>query len=251
MIVVKNRQAISKMKEAGKRLSEAIAETINFIQPGHSTSQIDSFIEKKLVSLKMDPRCKSYMGYRHVSCISVNDVVVHGVPSQLVLQENDLVKVDVCASYQGYCADMARPKYLGLLPNERIIKMLANAEAALKSGISMATKGKRIGDISSAIQQTVEMEGYGILRDFAGHGIGKKMHEAPEILNYGKANTGAYIQPGMTFAIEPMITMGKEEVYIDSDGWTVRTKDGSLSAHIEDTVLVTESEPEVLTNSSI
>ena len=251
MIIIKNRQAISKMKDAGKRLSEVIAEAINIVAPGVTTLEVDSFIEKKLVSLKLDTRCKGYMGYKHVSCISVNDVVVHGVPSSQIITDQDLVKIDVCASYEGYCADMARPKYLGLSSNERIIEMMDAAKSALAIGTAAAVKGNRIGDISHAIQSVIEAKQFGILRDFAGHGIGKKMHEEPEILNYGKPGTGFLIQQGMTFAIEPMITLGSEEVFIDSDKWTVRTKDKSFSTHIEDTVLVTDHGPEVLTNSSI
>lgn len=251
MIVIKNSLALSKMRDAGKKLSEVIAETINIIKPGLTTLEIDSFIHKKLKENKLDSRCKGYMGYKHVSCISVNDVVVHGVPSKLIIKENDLIKVDVCASYKGYCADMARATYLGLSSNQRIIDMMDTAKKSLEAGIFKAVKGNKIGDISFAIQDIIEKQGYGILRDFAGHGIGKKMHESPEILNYGKPGTGNIIRPGMTFAIEPMITMGNEEVYIDNDGWTVKTKDKSLSMHIEDTVLVTENEPEVLTNSFI
>lgn len=251
MIIIKNNQAINKMREAGKRLSEVLAESVAFTKPGLTTLEIDFFIEKKIIALKLEPRCKGYMGYKHASCISVNDIVVHGIPSSLILKDNDLVKIDVCASYNNYCADMARPKYLGLSINKRILEMLDTAKIALSMGTAAAIKGNRIGDISYAIQKVIDANKFGILRDFAGHGIGKKMHEDPEVLNYGKSCTGEYIQPGMTFAIEPMITMGDEEVYIDTDGWTVRTKDKSYSTHIEDTVLVTDNGPEVLTNSLI
>ena len=190
-----------------------------------------------------------YRGYKHVSCISVNDVVVHGVPAaSVILKDGDLVKVDICASHDGYCADMARAFFIGK-PKPEAEKLVAVAESALKKGIEKARAGNRLGDISAAIQAEVEKNGFGVVRDFARHGIGKQMHEDPEILNYGKAGQGPLLQPGMTFALEPMITQGNYKVYVADDGWTVKTSDKSLAAHVEDTIAITHDEPKVLTRS--
>lgn len=190
------------------------------------------------------------MGYRHVSCISVNDVVVHGVPhADCILQLGDLVKIDVCASWNGYCADMARSFFVGQ-SSEQAQKLVDVAYQALKKGIDQARVGNRLSDISSAIQQEVEKHGFGVVRDFAGHGIGKNMHEAPEIVNYGKPGKGPVLKEGMTFAIEPMITAGKYNVYVANDGWTVKTVDRSLAAHVEDTIAITNAGPVILTSSS-
>jgi len=190
------------------------------------------------------------MGYQHVSCISLNDEVVHGVPSTgKKLMDGDLVKIDICVSYNGYCADMARMFFIGK-PDEKVLHFMNTARRALDKGIAQAKSGNRLSDISAAIQKEVESQGFGVIRDFAGHGIGKKMHEEPEILNYGTAGRGPTLQAGMTLAIEPMITMGNYNVRVGKDKWTVKTVDKSLAAHVEDTIVVTDSEPIVLTRLS-
>ncbi len=189
------------------------------------------------------------MGYAHVSCISVNEVVVHGIPSKcIILKSGDLVKVDVCASWSGYCADMARSYFIGT-PDKKALQLVEVAKRALDKGIAQAKPGNRIGDISAAIQKEVEKHGFGVVRDFAGHGIGKQMHEDPEILNVGKAGAGPVIQVGMAFAIEPMITLGDYRVFVEKDNWTVKTRDNSLAAHVEDTVVVTLNGPKVITRA--
>ena len=184
-----------------------------------------------------------------MSCISVNQVVVHGIPSSLVvLQKGDLVKVDVCAAWKGYCADMARAYLVEVTePTAEMKRFVETAKLALQAGIDQAVEGNRLFDISYAIQQVTEQQGYGIVRDFAGHGIGKKMHEEPDVPNFGKKGTGMILRAGMTFAIEPMITMGHYDVFVMKDGWTVQTKDQSLAMHVEDTILITQNGPEVLT----
>jgi len=190
-----------------------------------------------------------YKGYRHATCISVNDEVVHGIPhSEKVLLDGDIVKIDICASLDGYCADMARSYVVGV-PHASVRDFVQVAQTALDAGIARAIVGGRLSDISAAIQQTVERAGYGVVRDFAGHGIGKVMHEEPEILNYGAPGRGPLLRAGMTLAIEPMITMGDWRVFVAEDGWTVKTKDGSLAAHIEDTIVITELGPEILTRA--
>ncbi len=247
-MVIKSKQALEKMRTAGKLLAD-IFENINpIIRPGVSTAAIDAWIEEELQKRQLVSQSKGYKGYRHVSCISVNDVVVHGIPSaQIILQKGDLVKVDVCAAWQLYCADMARSYVVGCEQNEHENHLIVIAQQALDNGIAQAVAGKRLYDISAAIQKHVEHYKYGVVRDFAGHGIGRRMHEEPDVPNFGTAGTGMRLQVGMTFAIEPMITQGSYEVYVDRDGWTVRTKDKSLAAHVEDTVLVGEHGPEILT----
>lgn len=250
MIIIKNKDSIRKMSQAGKLLVEIFEEIKPMIAPGISTLELNNTIERLIKEKGMVSRTKGYMGYRHGSCISLNDEVVHGVPSEhKKLQEGDLVKVDVCASWKDYCADMARSFVVGKT-SEEVQRFISNAQRALNKGIEQARPGNRLGDISAAIQAEIEREGFGVVRDFAGHGIGKRMHEEPELLNYGNAGQGPVLRPGMTFAIEPMTTMGNYEVFVTDDGWTVKTIDKSLAAHVEDTVLVTENGPKVLTRAA-
>ncbi len=249
MISIKNKAAFRKMEEAGRLLNSIFEELSELMKPGNSASQVNSFIESRIKDLGLISKMKGYMGYKYVSCISVNDVVVHGIPSiQSIFKDGDLVKVDVCVSYDGYCADMARPFFVGT-PSAQARKLVEIACKSLQVGIEKAVAGNRISDISAAIQQEVEKHGFGVVRDFAGHGIGKSMHEDPEVLNYGKPGKGPLLQVGMALAIEPMITAGHYNVFIEEDGWTVRTSDKSLAAHVEDTVLITESGPKVVTRS--
>lgn len=248
MIVIKNKAAIQKMAEAGKLLHEIFENVSSVIKPGVSTLFIDSWIEKQMIMRSLAPKCKGYHGYKHASCISVNDEVVHGVPSEKkILSAGDLVKVDVVASWQGYCADMARSYFVGEVASDKAKKMVEVAHLALNKGIEMARPGNHLSDISAAIQGEVEKYGFGVVRDFAGHGIGKQMHEDPEILNYGQAGQGPVLRAGMAFALEPMITMGKYDVYVTDDGWTVKTVDKSLAAHVEDTVIITDNQPLIIT----
>lgn len=247
-MVVKTAQALEKMRNAGKLLADIFENIPSQIKVGVSTASLDAWIEKELAKRQLVSQTKGYKGYRHVSCISVNTVVVHGVPSKtVILQTGDLVKIDICAAWQGYCADMARCFFVDNKADEKAQHLVSVAYQALDKGIAQAIENNRLFDISSAIQQHVEKFGYGVVRDFAGHGIGQKMHENPDVPNYGTAGTGMRLKAGMTFAIEPMVTQGSYEIYIDADGWTVKTKDGSLAAHVEDTVLVGEHGPEILT----
>lgn len=247
MISIKNKVALRKMETAGQFLAEICEEVKPLLVVGFTTLQIDDFIAKQIVKKGLVSSTKGYMGYRHHSCISLNDEVVHGVPSKdKVLASGDLVKVDVCASWQGYCADMARCYFVEKEESDAK-KLVEAAQKSLDAGIARMQVGGRLGDISAAIQSVVEAKGFGVVRDFAGHGIGKRMHEEPEILNYGKAGSGPLLQVGMAFALEPMITAGNYQVYITQDGWTVKTKDKSLAAHVEDTVVLTDNGPKVLT----
>ena len=251
MIHIKNKAALKKMEEAGRLLSSIFDELPSRMKPGVSAAEINSFIETRIKDLKLTSKMKGYAGYKYVSCISTNNEVVHGIPlPSRIFKNGDLVKVDVCISYNGYCADMARPFFIGTVSLE-VKKLVEIAFKSLQAGIDQAVPGNRLSDISAAIQAEAEKYGYGVVRDFAGHGIGKQMHEDPEVLNYGKPGKGPVLQVGMAFAIEPMITTGHYDVHIDKDGWTVLTVDNSLAAHVEDTVLITESGPKVVTRGSI
>ncbi|HLW72903.1 MAG TPA: type I methionyl aminopeptidase [Candidatus Babeliales bacterium] len=251
MIHIKNKLSIQKMAQAGFLLSDILVSVEQLIKPGISTAEIDAWIESQLHAKGLVSSVKGYMGYRHVSCISVNDTVVHGVPrADCVLQQGDLVKVDVCASWNGYCADMARSFFVGQPSSANAQKLVDVAHQALKKGIDQAQVGNKLSDISAAIQEEVEKHGFSVVRDFAGHGIGKNMHEAPEIVNYGKPGRGPILREGMTFAIEPMITAGKYHVYVADDGWTVKTVDHSLAAHVEDTIAITNAGPIILTGKN-
>lgn len=249
MITIKDSAAIVIMQQAGTLLAQVFDIIEPLIQPGATSLMIDQVIERELAHRDMQGPAKGYHGYTHVSCISCNDEVVHAIPSaDRVFASGDLVKVDVVARLQGYCVDMTRSFVVGTAKGG--VKQLINAaQQALDAGIAQAVVGNRLGDISSAIGRVVLAHKFGIVRDFAGHGIGKQMHEAPEIANHGRPGTGPLLKEGMTFAIEPMITAGGCQVYVAHDGWTVKTKDNSLAAHVEDTVLITQQGPCVLTRS--
>ena len=245
---VKNKQLLSRMRTAGKLLAEIFETFKTFIQPGLSTEAIDAFIAQELDKRNLVSCTKGYKGYKHVCCISINDAVVHGVPSaQCFVKEGDIVKVDICASWNKGCADMARAYYIGENCPHDIATLLSVGQKALDAGISKWVAGNRLYDISYAIQQEIEKAGYGIVQEFAGHGIGKNMHEEPDVPNYGTPGQGMLLREGMTFALEPMLMVGDSALYIDKDKWTARTQDGSLTMHVEDTVLVTSGKPEILT----
>ncbi len=247
MITIKNKAAIAKMEEAGRFLSQIFSLAPAIVRPGMSTLDIDVWMEEKQREYGLTSKMKGYKGYKHVSCISVNDVVVHGIPSKMViLQQGDLIKVDVCVAWKEYCADMARAFFVGQ-GTEQQEKFVAVAYEALDAGIAQAYAGNHLSDISAAIQNKVEKAGFGVVRDFAGHGIGKRMHEEPEILNFGKPGKGPVLRAGMALALEPMITMGSHKIKIMSDGWTAKTADGSLAAHVEDTIVITDTEPKIIT----
>ncbi|HBS47926.1 TPA: type I methionyl aminopeptidase [Candidatus Dependentiae bacterium] len=248
MIVIKNKQAIDKMRTAGKLLAEIMEKVKIIIEPGIDSFEIDFFIEKNMHEVGLKPVCKGYAGYKHATCISINDVVIHGVPSKnIILKTGDLIKIDVVGAYKNYCADLTRSYFVGNV-SESVKKIVEISQKALDSGILEVQIGKKVSDISKTIEKIVKDEGFEIVRNFAGHGIGKNIHELPEIPNfYQKGNSDTVLRPGMTFAIEPMITEKGYEIFIESDGWTVKTLDGGLAGHVEDTILVTESGPEILT----
>lgn len=235
------------MREAGRVCGQILRDLKDIIRPGLSTLEIDRFVEKTVRENGMIASEKGYCGYPASVCVSINDEVVHGIPSKKRhLREGDIVSCDLVVEYKGYMADAARTYPVGEVSPEAM-HLIETAERAFWNGIAYAKSGNRLQDISHAIQETVEGEGYGVIRDFVGHGIGSEMHEDPQIPNVGKAGKGPRLQPGMTLAIEPMITQGDWEVDILEDDWTAVTVDGGLAAHYENTVVITDGEPELLT----
>lgn len=248
MIVIKDKKAQTLMKQAGKLLCEVFQELALEIKAGNTTLDLEKFIAQQLERRNLVSQSLGYRGYKYVSCISINDEVVHGLPSsQRILASGDLVKVDVCAALNGYCADATRCFFVDEAPSVEAQHLVNVTQESLDAGIAAAINGSRLGDVSSAIQQVVERNGFSVVRNFAGHGIGKRMHEDPEILNYGVSGTGPLLKSGMALALEPMVNVGGYEVYVAADGWTAKTADGSLSAHIEDTVLISDDGPYITT----
>ncbi len=248
MIYIKDLEAVSKMSKAGFELASIFEDLVNYVVPGVSTGEIDLFVANQLKKRNLVSMTKGFMGYRHVTCVSLNDEVVHGVPSlERIITQGDLVKIDIVASWQGYAADMARAFCMPGLQDSRVFAMVETAQRALDAGIYIARDGVRLSNISAAIQGVVEEGGYGVVRDFAGHGIGKRMHEDPEVLNYGKPGKGPVLRKGMALAIEPMITLGHYDVFVEKDGWTAKTVDQSWAMHVEDTIVITDGEPLITT----
>ena len=247
MIVIKSKREIDLMREPCKVTAELLAELEEFIEPGVTTADISDFAEKRITSHGMTPTFKGYGGFPGAVCVSVNDEVIHGIPSaSRKLKEGDIVSIDVGATYKGYNSDAARTYPVGKISDEDR-NLIEVTKASFFEGIKYAMEGYRIHDIGHAVQKYVEAEGMGIVRDYTGHGTGSKLHEDPLIPNYGKPGTGARIAQNMTLAVEPMITLGTHEVRTLANNWTVVTLDGKNAAHYENTILVTEGEPEILT----
>ena len=247
MIIIKSKQEIGLMREAGKVTGHILNELREMIKPGISTMDIDRFVEKTVKEYGMRAAEKGYCGYPASVCTSVNEEVVHGIPSRKrILREGDIVSVDLVVEHRGYMADAARTYAVGEISPEAN-HLIETAEEAFWKGMEFARVGFRLSDISHAVQTAVEGEGFGVIRDFVGHGIGSSMHEDPQIPNYGKPGKGPRLQAGMTLAIEPMICQGSYEVDVLLDDWTAVTVDGGLAAHYENTVVITDGEPELLT----
>lgn len=245
-MIVKTEADRAGMREAGKVVKAALDAAEKVVREGVTTLEIDAVVEETIRSLGAIPSTKGFEGYPNSSCISVNDVVVHGIPSLQVVKSGDIVSVDITALLNGYQSDAARTFLVGDV-SEADRKLVTAAQAAFFVGIEYAKSGNRIGDVSSAIQLYSELNGYGVVRALTGHGIGHKMHEPPEVPNFGKKHSGPPLKVGLCLAIEPMITAGDWRVRIDRDGWTVRTYDGKKAAHYENTVMITDGEPEILT----
>ena len=246
MIVIKNDREMDQMRQACKITAAARALAGEMVRPGVSTRQIDKAVHDYIVAQGAKPSFLNYNGFPASTCISVNSVVIHGIPGGYVLKEGDIVSVDVGAYYKGFHGDCAATFACGAISTEAQ-KLIDVTEQSFFEGIRFATPGHRVSDISHAIQKHVESNGFSVVRSFVGHGVGAKLHEEPEVPNYGEPGRGPRLLPGMTLAIEPMVNTGTHEVRILKDGWTVMTCDGKLSAHYENTVCITDGEPEILT----
>ncbi|MDI3481405.1 MAG: methionyl aminopeptidase [Tepidanaerobacteraceae bacterium] len=246
MIILKSRREIDIMKKAGKIVAMTLEKLEKAIRPGITTGELDRIAEEFIKSLGAYPTFKGYRGFPAAICTSINEEVVHGIPGLRVLKDGDIISIDVGASFEGYNGDAARTFIVGEA-DKKAVDLIEATKQSFFNGLAFAKPGYRLSDISHAIQTYVEERGYSVVRDYVGHGIGRKMHEDPQIPNFGPPHRGPRLKAGMTLAIEPMVNAGGYEVYTLDNRWTVVTKDGSLSAHYENTVLVTESEPEILT----
>lgn len=247
MIVLKTGRELTIMREACRISAGALQLVGKAIEPGITTAELDKIAENYIRSKGAVPNFKNYQGYPATACISVNNEVIHGIPSKKrVIKQGDIVSVDLGALFNGYHGDNAATFACGDVSEEAKRLMDATRES-LYEGIKAAVAGGRIGDIGHAVQSYIEARGYSVVRKFVGHGIGTKLHEAPEVPNFGAPSRGIRLMPGMTLAIEPMVNAGGSEVEIMPDGWTVLTKDGSLSAHFEHTVAITSSGPQIMT----
>jgi methionyl aminopeptidase len=247
MIVQKSYQELQMMRKAGRIAAQAMRAVRMAIKAGVTTEELNNVAESFILEKGGRPAFKGYRGFPASICISVNDEVVHGIPGKRVLREGDIVGIDLGVEYEGYYGDIAATFPVGKVDAEakRLIEV---TKEALEVGISQCRVGNHLFDISAAIQEVVEKNGFSVVRQFVGHGIGKSLHEDPQVPNYGERGKGPLLESGMTFALEPMVNAGGWEVEVLSDGWTVVTADGSLSAHFEHTVAVTDKGPWILTS---
>lgn len=247
MVVLKTSRELALMKEACRISAGALELIGKAVEPGVTTAELDRIAEQYILSQGATPNFKNYQGYPATACISINNEVIHGIPSKKrIINAGDIVSVDLGAKFEGYHGDNAATFAAGDISPEAK-RLINTTKESLYEGINMARAGGRIGDIGDAVQRYVEARGYSVVRDFVGHGIGTNLHEAPEVPNFGSPGRGIRLLPGMTIAIEPMVNSGKPDVKVLPDGWTVITKDGSLSAHFEHTVAVTSEGPIIMT----
>ena len=246
MIAIKNGHELECMRQACKITAAARALAGELVRPGVSTKAIDRPVHDFIVSQGAKPSFLNYNGYPASVCVSVNSTVIHGIPDGYILKEGDIVSVDVGAFYEGFHGDCAATYACGAISTEAQ-RLIDVTRQSFYEGIAWAKKGNRVQDISHAVQTYVESNGFAVVRSFVGHGVGRKMHEEPEVPNFGMPGRGPRLLPGMTIAVEPMVNAGTYEVRVLKDGWTTVTADGKLSAHYENTVLITDGEAEILT----
>ena len=246
MISIKSPREIEAMRRAGRITAQARALAGSMVKPGVTTLEIDTAVRRYIESQGAKPSFLGYSGFPGSACISVNEEVIHGIPGPRVLKEGDIVSIDVGAFIGGFHGDCAATYPCGEV-SEQAMKLIQITQQSFWEGIAFARPGQRVSDISHAVQQYVEANGCSVVRDFIGHGVGAKLHEAPEVPNFGPAGRGPRLMPGMTLAVEPMVNAGDWRVKVLKDGWTTVSLDGSLTAHYENTVLITENGPEVLT----
>ena len=247
MIIIKNSEQLKLMRIAGRITAEALMVARESIRPGMSTLELDTKIRQHIEKCGATPTFLGYNGFPGSACISINEQVIHGIPSnKVIIREGDIVKVDVGARFRGYNGDSARTFAVGKVSDEAL-RLISVTEQSFYEAMKVAKAGNRIGDIGHAIENFVISNGFSVVRTYTGHGVGADLHEEPEIPNYGRPGRGARLYPGMTLAIEPMVNAGTENVKVLRDGWTVVTADGKLSAHYENSIAITESDPILLT----
>ncbi len=246
-IIIKSDREIATMRQAGKIVATVLETLARQVKAGMKTKELDEIASREITRLGGKSSFKGYRGFPATICVSVNDEIVHGIPGERVLQEGDIVSLDVGAIYDGFQGDAAMTVGVGKISLEAN-QLIWTTEGALKAGITAARPGNRLGDISSAIQQYAKSRGYSAVREYGGHGIGREMHEEPLVHNFGEAGTGQVLKKGMTIALEPMLNMGDWRTRLSSDQWTVLTADGSLSAHFEHTIAISDKGAEVLTS---
>ena len=246
-IIIKSEREIAIMRQAGRIVATVLMDILGRqVRPGMKTEELDVIAAKEIERLGARPSFKGYRGFPANLCVSVNDEVVHGIPGKRVLREGDIVSLDLGATFMGFHGDAAITVGVGEIALQAR-ELMETTEGALRAGMAAAHPGARLGDISAAIQNYAESRGYLVVREYTGHGIGREMHEEPQIPNFGLPGTGPVLEKGMTLALEPMVNMGDWRTRVGGDHWTVLTTDGSLSAHFEHTVVITDAEPEVLT----
>src|SRR5262245_14096193 len=246
MIIRKSRKEIEQMARAGRVVAETLALIGEHVRPGVTTAELDAIADEHIRSQGGVPTFKGYRGYPASICVSPNDMVVHGIPGPYTLREGDVLSVDVGVTLDGFVADSAYTFPIGEISPEAG-RLLEGCQAALAAGIEQCRVGNRLSDISHAIQRVTEEHGFSVVRSLVGHGVGRSMHEEPQIPNFGEPGRGPSLSEGMTFAIEPMINAGGDEVVLHADQWSISTSDSSLSAHFEHTVAITEDAPRILT----
>ena len=246
MINFYTEKEIEIMAEGGKILAKVIHETVEHIKPGITTKELDKVAEDLIFQYGAEPAFKGFNHYPNTLCTSVNEEIVHAIPSNRILKEGDLITLDLGIKYKNYCTDMAITVAVGKI-DKKLQKLMDVTEKSLELGIKQCKSGNRLGDIGFTIQEYVEKNGFNVVRDLVGHGIGKKVHEEPEVLNYGEKATGLVLKPGMVIAIEPMIVIGDYEIERAKDGFAFLSKDRSISAHFEHTVAITKKGCKVLT----
>jgi len=245
MVILKLPEEIEKARASSQIVAEVLSKLRDKVKPGISTKELDRFAEDIARKRGAKPAFKGYRGYPYSLCTSVNEEVVHGMPSERILKEGDIISLDFGVCYNGFFGDAAITLPVGKIADSAQ-KLIEVTEQSLYAGIEQAKKGNRLGDISSSVQQIVEVPGFSVVRDFVGHGIGRNLHEDPQIPNYGKKGRGIELKRGMILAIEPMVNQGTYKVKIMQDAWTVVTEDGMLSAHFEHSVAITENGPDIL-----
>ena len=245
-IIIKSDREIALMRQTGRIVAIILEILGRQVRPGMKTGELDIIAGREVERLGAKPSFKGYRGFPANLCVSVNDEVVHGIPGERVLNEGDIVSLDFGASFNGFQGDAAVTVGAGEV-SPQAKQLLETAGAALQAGIAAAHPGGRLGDISAAIQDCADSRGYSVVREYTGHGIGREMHEEPQIPNFGQPGTGPVLTKGMTLALEPMVNAGDWHTRVDSNRWTVLTADGSLSAHFEHTIVITDGEPEMLT----